>query len=186
MSTSGHLFLRGAPHLALVSLRGGGEERGGEKRLVEWDRTEAWRRKASQGRKSTPDRGTVVHVIGSSSYFVFLPWKEAGALSSKDAPTCIPAERAHSEWAMRAGCLAVAGDFVPAPSHLLFQWLFRRARTCYNPGYIGGTFFRKGERGGVFLVSFSMFSLCHLGSHLSLFLHQNFELPNVDHVGSTR
>lgn len=40
MSPGGHLFLRGAPHLALLPHRGGREERGGEKRLDEVEEKE--------------------------------------------------------------------------------------------------------------------------------------------------
>lgn len=121
MSPGGYLFLWGAAHLALLPHRGGREERGGEKRLDEWRCKEEKRGSLEvQGRKSTLYWWTVVRLIDSSSYFgsksgkvpdccnwtanvadrgkkkfVFLPWKETGILSSKDAPTCISTENAN-------------------------------------------------------------------------------------------
>lgn len=74
MSPSCHLFLWGAPHLAFLPHRGGGEERGGEKRLDEWRRMQRCKEENKgslkvQGRKSTIYWWTVVQVIDSSSYF---------------------------------------------------------------------------------------------------------------------
>lgn len=50
MSPGGHLFLRGASHLALLPHRGRREERGGEKGLDEWRQEAGYKeRKESTG-----------------------------------------------------------------------------------------------------------------------------------------
>lgn len=182
MSTSGHLFLRGAPHLALVSLGGGGEERGGEKRLAEWNRAEVWRREALQGRKSTPHGWTVVHVIDSSSYF-----GSGGERAGGRGDSC------QRSWQRRESCFpALEGIsftlFLKRCSHLYPSWTFgcgwqhcSRSQSpsiemCWSGQQKKCTFLmsqdtsrelllERGEARPGILVFFSMFSLCHLGSH---------------------
>lgn len=199
MSTSGHLFLRGASHLALVSVGGGGEERGGEKRLVEWNRTEVWRRKALQGRKSTSYWWTVVHVIDSSSYFgsggemtggwdgpanvadrgekfVFLSWKEAATPFSQKM---LPPVSQLDVWLWLTLLFPLPVTF---HSNVLVGWA--KMYFSYIPGYIEGTSFGKG-RSEVFW-SLSVCFLCATWVLIVIdaaLLDQNIEMPKDDHVG---
>ena len=72
MSPGGHLFLRGAPHLALLPHRGGGEERGGEKRLDEAEEEEEEEEEGGRRRRCKDEKKGSVEVQGGKSTICWL------------------------------------------------------------------------------------------------------------------
>lgn len=134
MSPGGHLFLRGASDLALLPHRGGGEERGGEKRLDEQrssQRCEEERKELLRCRA-----GNRLHagellggLVGSSSHFgieACFPALEGNGftlLSSKDAPTCVSREN-----------VPFLRRHVDTFIHASRSHLFLSIRTCHSMG----------------------------------------------------
>lgn len=168
MSTSGHLFLRGAPHLALVSLGGGGEERGGEKRLAERNRSVKKKRHWRAGNQ--PHTGKLssmwsivaatlaaggetvggwdgtANVADRGDRFDFLPWTEAA--------TPLPQKMLK----LRTSCRGWQHCSRFQSPSIEMCWLGEQPALFLCPRIHRGTSFGKGRS---YLCSFSMFSLCH-------------------------
>lgn len=196
MSTSGHLVLRGAPHLALVSLGGGGEERGGEKRLVEWNRTEQRCEEERHCRAGNQLRSCKLSsrwLILAATLAVLVRWREAGGNCQRSWQreerswfSCPGRKQLHPflkrcsqlylSW--RSGC-----GLQPPSTEMC--WLGEQKCTFLMSQDTSGELLleRGGARRGI-SVSFSMFSWCSLGSHCHRRNFDNIEMPKDDHVGS--
>lgn len=127
------------------------------------------------------------NVADRGERFAFLPWEEADALSSKDAPTCVSAESVHWD-SVRCELDVWLAEILPAPAAFHFNCLFGEQKCTFlvSQGTSGGNFFWKREMQAEVFSSLSVRSLCAIWIVIIIgatFLDENFEMPKEDSVG---